>query len=102
NVVVSGTAERAVAECADGAADWMRALAARLDGHADPATRVVVVGPAPSPVERIKQRWRWHFLVRTPDAGAMTRALRYFAARFEVPKRDGLRVAIDRDPVALM
>lgn len=102
NIVVSGTAERAVAECADGAADWMRALAARLDGHADPATRVVVVGPAPSPVERIKQRWRWHFLVRTPDAGAMTRALRYFAARFEVPKRDGLRVAIDRDPVALM
>ncbi len=102
NIVVSGTAEKPVAACADQASDWMRALAARLGAGADPASRVVVVGPAPCPVERIKTRWRWHFLVRTPDAGAMTRALRHFAARFEPPKRDGLRIAIDRDPVALM
>jgi primosomal protein N' (replication factor Y) len=62
----------------------------------------VVVGPAPCPVERIKQRWRWHFLVRAEQPAALTRALRYFAERFAVPKRDGLRVAIDRDPVALL
>ncbi len=102
NVVVSGLAEKPVAEHADQAADWLRALAPRLPGADDAARRVVVVGPAPCPVERIKQRWRWHFLVRTADAGAMTRALRQFAARFDVPKRDGLRVAIDRDPVSLM
>jgi primosomal protein N' (replication factor Y) len=106
NIVVSGTTERAVAACADRAAAWMRKLAARMaaqdaangGGHGAPA----VVGPAPCPVERIKQRWRWHFLVRAEHPAAMTRALRYFAERFEVPKRDGLRVAIDRDPNALL
>jgi primosomal protein N' (replication factor Y) len=104
NVVVSGTREGAVAECADRAASWARALGRRMaspDGDgAGPA--VVVVGPAPCPVERIKQRWRWHFLVRAEQPAALTRALRYFAERFPVPKRDGLRVAIDRDPVALL
>ncbi len=102
NVVVSGTTERAVAACADRAAAWLRKLSARMaageGGHAAPA----VVGPAPCPVERIKQRWRWHFLVRAGHPAPLTRALRFFAERFEVPKRDGLRVAIDRDPSALL
>ena len=63
---------------------------------------VTVVGPAPCPVERIKQRWRWHFLLKAEQAGELTRVARYLAERFEVPKRDGLRVALDRDPVALL
>ncbi len=100
NVVVSGATERAVAACADRAAEWLRRLAARPG--ADGGEPLAVVGPAPCPVERIKQRWRWHFLVRGAQPAQMTRALRYFAERFEVPKRDGLRVAIDRDPVALL
>ena len=108
NVVVSGTREGPVAECADVAAAWVRGLARRMARGASTATAgsdgtgVVVVGPAPCPVERIKQRWRWHFLVRADQPAALTRALRYFAERFPVPKRDGLRVAIDRDPVALL
>jgi primosomal protein N' (replication factor Y) len=81
----------------------MRRLAARMAAAAPEAAGApAVVGPAPCPVERIKQRWRWHFLVRAGHPAAMTRALRYFAERFEVPKRDGLRVAVDRDPSALM
>jgi primosomal protein N' (replication factor Y) len=100
NVVVSGTSERAVAANADRAAAWLRKLSARM--AATDGTAPVVVGPAPCPVERIKQRWRWHFLVRAEQPAALTRALRYFAERFEVPKRDGLRVAIDRDPSALL
>jgi primosomal protein N' (replication factor Y) len=104
NVVVSGTSEGAVAACADRAAAWVRRLAARADAGAGDgaAPTVVVVGPAPCPVERIKQRWRWHFLARAEQPAALTRLLRYFAERFDVPKQHGLRVAIDRDPVALL
>ena len=44
----------------------------------------------------------WRALVRAEQPAPLTRALRYFAERFAVPKRDGLRVAVDRDPVSLM
>ena len=32
----------------------------------------------------------------------LTRAARYFLERFDVPKTSGLRVTVDRDPVALL
>jgi len=97
-----------VMTCADRAAAWLRKLSLRMAGGDGARGRAagqgapVVVGPAPCPVERIKQRWRWHFLVRAEQPAVMTRVLRYFAERFDVPKRDGLRVAIDRDPTALL
>jgi primosomal protein N' (replication factor Y) len=61
-----------------------------------------VIGPAPCPVERIKNRWRWHLLVKAENPAALTRLGRYFLERFPVPKSFGLRVTLDRDPVALL
>ena len=62
----------------------------------------MLLGPAPCPIERIKQRWRWHFLLKAEHPAELTRVLRYFAERFPVPKTGGMRLAIDRDPVALL
>jgi primosomal protein N' (replication factor Y) len=64
--------------------------------------QLTVIGPAPAPVERIKQRWRWHTLVKAQGSASLTRALRYFAERFDVPNRDGMRLVVDRDPVSLL
>ena len=61
-----------------------------------------LVGPAPCPVERIKTRWRWHFLLKSEHPAELTRVSRYFLERLPVPKQFGLRVTIDRDPVALL
>ncbi|AHG90362.1 primosomal protein N [Gemmatirosa kalamazoonensis] len=97
NVVISGTDETATAELAQKAATWVERLLARAPGDA-----VRLVGPAPCPVERIKQRWRWHFLLKAERPAELTRVARYFLERFAVPKRAGLRVALDRDPVALL
>jgi primosomal protein N' (replication factor Y) len=97
NVVVSGTREDVTAALADRAAAWVRALMQRRGTRG-----VTLVGPAPCPVERVKQRWRWHFLLKAEQAGELTRVARYFAQRFEVPKQHGLRIALDRDPVALL
>ena len=44
-----------------------------------------MVGPAPCPVERIKKRWRWHLLLKSQQASALTRVGRYFLERFPVP-----------------
>jgi primosomal protein N' (replication factor Y) (superfamily II helicase) len=97
NVVFSGVAEAPTAALAERGADWMRRLAAR-DGAED----IEVVGPAPCPVERIKERWRWHMLVKAEHAGRLTRLGQYFVRRFPVPASHGLRLAWDRDPVALL
>jgi primosomal protein N' (replication factor Y) (superfamily II helicase) len=97
NVVFSGLAEAPTAELAQRGADWMRRLLTRL-----PDGAVTLVGPAPCPIERIKQRWRWHFLLKAEHANELTRVSRYFLERFAVPKAAGLRVALDRDPVALL
>ncbi|MGZ8470131.1 MAG: replication restart helicase PriA, partial [Gemmatirosa sp.] len=97
NVIVSGTREDTTAAVAQHAAAWVRALMQRRG-----TTGVTLIGPAPCPVERVKQRWRWHFLLKSEHPGELTRVGRYFVERFEVPKRDGLRLAFDRDPVALL
>ena len=64
-------------------------------------TDVTVVGPAPCPVDRIKNRWRWHLLLKSQKASALSNVGKYFLERFQVPSTHSLRVAFDRDPVSL-
>jgi primosomal protein N' (replication factor Y) (superfamily II helicase) len=98
NVVVSGLQEEATQEAAVAAADWMQALldSRRVQG-------VALVGPAPCPIDRIRQRWRWHFLLRAEDPAALGKVSRYFYERYSLPSgKADLRLALDRDPVALL
>jgi primosomal protein N' (replication factor Y) (superfamily II helicase) len=61
---------------------------------------VTVIGPAPCPVERIKNRWRWHVLVKAEAAAELTRLGRFFMEHFEVS--GDKRVTFDREPVSLL
>jgi primosomal protein N' (replication factor Y) len=97
NVVFSGTAESATMDLAERGAAWLRGLIAARGGGG-----LTLIGPAPCPIERIKNRWRWHVLLKAEQPGELTRVARYFLERFEVPKVAQLRVAVDRDPVALL
>ena len=96
NVVFSGTTEAATAQLALTGAAWLQRLVRRVDGE------MQIVGPAPCAVDRIKRRWRWHLLLKAGSPGELTKVARYFAERFPVPKAAELRIAIDRDPVALL
>ena len=95
NVVTSGRDERAVARAAERVAAWLHALLA-----ARPDVRATVVGPAPCPIERVRDRWRWHSLVKAADEAALTRLAGYLAARAPVP--GGVRLVVDRDPASLL
>ncbi|CAN5905235.1 primosomal protein N' [soil metagenome] len=97
NVVLSGTQEDATARLATRAFAWLHKLLA-----ARPAPGVAVIGPAPCPVERVKNRWRWHVLIKADKPQDLGRVCRYLIERFEVPKQFGLRMTLDRDPVALL
>lgn len=98
NIVISGLDEVAVHENAHRAADWLRGLVERRGIDA-----LEVTGPAPAPIERIRDRWRWHLLLRSEQPALLGKVCRYFAERFRVSAgKHALRVAIDRDPVALL
>ncbi|MFM8301787.1 MAG: primosomal protein N' [Gemmatimonadota bacterium] len=96
NLIVSGLDEVGVATFADAVARWCVAAESRF------ALGVTVLGPAPCPVDRIKTRWRWHVILKSEKVAPLTRLLRGLADGLEVPAAGGLRLAIDRDPVALL
>ncbi len=93
NLVVSGVDEGAVGLRAAELGEWCQSLAQRGE------LPVEVLGPAPCPVARIKDRWRWHVLLKGPSS-TLGRVVRYAARR--LPRRDGLRIVIDRDPASLL
>lgn len=94
NVVISSPDDGAAAEQADAAVAWLRRLLAR-----GPA--VTITGPAPAPIERLHGRWRWHFLLRAERASDLGRVCRAFVEGFK-PRGSDVRVALDRDPTALL
>ncbi|MEX2473365.1 MAG: primosomal protein N' [Gemmatimonadota bacterium] len=97
NVVLSSPDQELVVEAAEGAARWLkRKLAAGIAGE-----EVELVGPAPAPIERLHGRWRWHFLLRTESPRALGLAAHAVVARHRLPSGD-VRLALDRDPVALL
>ncbi len=95
NIVFSGTDANATADLAESAAEWLKRLV-----RSQKIPDVVLIGPAPCPIERVKTRWRWHVLLKSGSPGELTRVSRYFMERFKVPA--ALRVTLDRDPVALL
>lgn len=96
NIVLSGTIETAVQEAVVEVADWLRSLLVAGEGG------VELTGPAPCPIDRIRGRWRWHFLLRSGQAGPLGRALHHLLGYPLRPGKADLRLAIDRDPVALL
>jgi primosomal protein N' (replication factor Y) len=98
NIVVSGTAESAARTGAEAAAGWSRDLFRTRHGNA-----VRVTGPAPCPIEKVRGRWRWHFLLRSAERGPLGAACRDLQHGYELRAgRADLRLVIDRDPVTLL
>jgi primosomal protein N' (replication factor Y) len=93
-VVVSGTDEAEVQRRAEALVEWSEQAIAR-SGRA-----LIVLGPAPCPVTRIRGEWRWHLLVKGDDRdlGAWVRTVGPRLAH----RRGAVRMSVDRDPVNLL
>jgi len=96
NLVVSGMREQRVVDEADSLADWTRALISDRG-----VAGIDVIGPAPCPIDRLRDRWRWHFLLKSDRPGPLSAVLRAIAAT-RGRTDAGLRLEIDRDPESLM
>jgi primosomal protein N' (replication factor Y) len=63
--------------------------------------RVLVQGPAPAPIARVRNRWRFRVMLRASDRPPLREALAVVdAARGSLPR--GVRCSIDVDPVQLL
>ncbi len=77
--------------------------AAKSIAKASTPDAIRVLGPAPAPIERIKQRYRWQVMVKSRELNPMRAAIA--AMRAEVgpaAERDGIFLAIDIDPVRML
>src|SRR5437660_1801874 len=87
--------ERLAQAAAEGVAAWLRrANTERLGGA------LTVLGPAPCPIMRLKGRWRWHVLIKSPEARPIGRVVRAWGRGRGVGARGA--VVVDRDPVSLL
>ena len=94
NVVVSSPTPEDAAGNAEAAARWLRT-------HVVSGAPVDLIGPAPSPIERLHGRWRWHFLLRSVSVKALGSTAKRLRSEFRTRGTD-VRIAIDRDPSALL
>ncbi|HRP08805.1 MAG TPA: hypothetical protein PLL69_10000, partial [Gemmatimonadales bacterium] len=93
-LVASGPDSAEVQARVTAMAEWSERAIAR-GGHA-----LLVLGPAPCPVERVRGEWRWHILVKG-DPAALGRWVRTVGPRLAGSRR-GVRMSLDREPVNLL
>ena len=91
NVRVHGRVRSDVHAAAAGVADALRQ---------QDAEGVEVLGPSPSPIERVRGAHRWHVLVKAPSGAPLPALVRAATSALRVPQ--GVTVAPDVDPMDLM
>ncbi|MEO5367498.1 MAG: primosomal protein N' [Magnetococcus sp. WYHC-3] len=62
------------------------------------AADVICLGPAPAPVERLRNRWRWQLLIKEREGGRWHRGMAGVLALAESLASHRLRVELDVDP----
>ncbi len=94
NIVVSSPDADTAARNAESAVFWLRERF-----HSE--QNLDLVGPSPSPIERLHKRWRWHFMIRSVSARIIGEASKKLRTEFK-PQGHDVRIIIDRDPTALL
>ena len=61
---------------------------------------VIVLGPVPAPLPKLGSLYRFHLVVKAPNANVMRQAIDMILAALKLPS--GIRLQIDIDPVSLM
>ncbi|HEY6008108.1 MAG TPA: primosomal protein N' [Geobacteraceae bacterium] len=91
---LSGTSATAAEEGAATAAACLGALKRELK------SRVEILGPAPAPLTKVRGRFRWQLLLKSPGRTDLHRLLAAFRNRVRLPAT--VRLAIDVDPVDML
>jgi primosomal protein N' (replication factor Y) len=98
-LVVRGLNEERVREWATHLAERLRAEAAAC-GVAEGQAAIRVLGPAPAPIPRLRERFRWHLQVLGPDGVILRGLVRRATAGLKTPA--DLAWIVDVDPVDML
>jgi len=81
---------------------WAETVAAALRGAATGAAGagIRVLGPAPAPITRLRDQFRWHLQLHGPDGPGLRGMLRAAVAGLKTP--DGVAWIVDVDPVEML
>ena len=90
-VIARGPREEAVS-------DYLQKLADALRSQADASIRIL--GPAPAPIIKIRNLYRFHLQARCPTARPLQVLIRDVPGRFPPPQ--GIELAIDVDPISML
>lgn len=79
--------------------EWEAQKAAQEWGRVCPAQpRIQVFGPAPAPINPLRDWWRWRFIIKSPLGMDMSCWMRDWLERVPIDLRKGVQLSIDRDP----
>ena len=82
------------------AGDWAGHLVERLRQAAEGMPDIRVLGPAPAPIARLRDRFRWHVQAHGPEADSLRAVVRRAAAAVDTPA--GVAWIVDVDPVEML
>jgi len=91
NLLFDGADEAAVIKYANQEADRMAE-----------EKRVVLLGPAPMPLSRLKGQYRWHLTLISTETGRLTRLLHGAVERAQGRRTRRVRVQVDMDPASML
>ena len=91
----SATDEDAAYRAARSAVGDLRHEIRRIPG------KTAILGPAPAPIAKVRQRYRWRLLLKTKSVTTLLKGLEPLLAEFEraCRKKKDLRLAVDIDPI---
>ncbi len=97
NLKISGSSEEQVQATAGQVAELCRASSSQTE-----TKRVEVLGPAPAPIDRIRDRYRWQVLLKGMESTPLHEVCRKLLDKQSTLAKGDIRIAIDVDPESMM
>ncbi|MEK7448182.1 MAG: primosomal protein N' [Planctomycetota bacterium] len=60
-----------------------------------------ILGPAPAPMAKVKEKHRWHLIIKTKELPTLQALIKKIAADLH-PFQSGVNITVDMDPVSLL
>jgi primosomal protein N' (replication factor Y) len=97
NIKFSATDEALVRQCAEKTADYLQWLVEKKKLH-----DVEILGPVPAPLVRIKDRVRWHLLLKGVQPTSLHTMCYMLLEQWKTLCSGRVRLGIDVDPESMM